>query len=510
LIGQGKIVDPKTWWIHNGNQAELNQWTENIMVRQKAVLFLCALSAILLFGSQNSFACVCGPRVTVLDAFERSDLVVTTTVVSVAKADEGSRIATTLVRKVYKGNIRGDDELVFDQGVVTDCTLTFDEQSIGHEYLLYLGKPLANQRYIAGSFCGRSGNVESADDDLLYLDNMDKVQGKTRISGTLGHWTGENPSFAGRKIRILKEDKVWEITTDKNGIYEIYDLPAGQYLIEPEIPKGWKINSFQIQRYAASFSGNRNQDSQARMKSIPIILQENRHAGLDIIFDPDNTIRGRVLSPAGQPMESVCLDAIRTDNKPGILMDCTDLNGEYEIDELPSGNYLLAANKFGEITGNQPFETLYYPGVFDKDNAAVLSIGTGTSLDGLDLRVPRMSERIEVLGNILYSDGKPATNHTVLLEFKPDATTGGAKGAATSKNINSGAFHLYLLKGFEGTLSATIMTYKGKFRNCPMLDKLIDQASNRLPRIPSNEVRISGMENISDIQLSFPFPYCEK
>ena len=46
----------------------------------------------------------------------------------------------------------------------------------------------------------------------------------------------------GKRIKIIGKDKTYEAKTDKDGIFEIYDLPPGKYFVEPEMPAGWKIN----------------------------------------------------------------------------------------------------------------------------------------------------------------------------------------------------------------------------------------------------------------------------
>lgn len=487
------------------------------MVRQRTVLLWFVLSFILMMNSPHAFSCSCGRESTVLEAFEWADLVVLTKAVSVERADSNTRaqygVKSTkmVVEKSYKGNSRTGDELVFAQGGGSDCIFTFKEEEIGHRYLFYLKRPANNPPiYVAGT-CGRSNDVRWAIDDLLYLDNLDKVRGRTRISGKLGNWAGEDPGFVGRKIKIIQNDKVWEITTDKDGVYEIYDLPAGEYLIEPEIPRGWKINSFYIQNYAASFSGDRNEDRKVRMKRIPISLEKGKHAGLDVIFDIDNAIRGRVLSPEGKPMQRVCLHAIRSNGDPrGIYLDCTEANGEFEIDEIPQGDFLLVANERGEITGDEPFGPLYHPGVFDRKKATVFTMGAGTFIDNIVLQVPAMKERIEVSGRLLYSDGTPMDKESVFLKFKPDTSSDKAKAENVGTSFEGEKFSFHLLKGSGGILFGTIMVYKGIYKNCPAVEKIVGNSGSRLTEIQSNVIRIKGTEDVSGLQLSFPFPHCEK
>ena len=62
----------------------------------------------------------------------------------------------------------------------------------------------------------------------------------------------------------------------------------------------------------------------SRYQRIPIILEANKHTGLDIMFEIDNVIRGHIYDPLGQPMKGVCLDLVPADGTKGAyLADCT-------------------------------------------------------------------------------------------------------------------------------------------------------------------------------------------
>ena len=80
--------------------------------------------------------------------------------------------------------------------------MRFHEDYIGVRGLYYLGVP--KDGTLAGiTFCGRSASIKNATEDLLYLDKMDQVLGKTRVSGRYeGCFYGKEINVAGRKIRI--------------------------------------------------------------------------------------------------------------------------------------------------------------------------------------------------------------------------------------------------------------------------------------------------------------------
>ena len=97
------------------------------------------LGALFFSSTQTAKACSCGPRPTVLDAFEGAEEVVIVRALSVEKAQDteqrsyvdGVRSATLIVEKVFKGKLQVRDEIVFGQGGGADCIWTFDEQSVG-------------------------------------------------------------------------------------------------------------------------------------------------------------------------------------------------------------------------------------------------------------------------------------------------------------------------------------------------------------------------------------------
>ena len=237
---------------------------------------------LLLAFTNNANACTCGPRPTVLDSFEGSDEVVIVRAISVEKVEnkddedehyvDGVKSTTMIVEKVFKGKLKVRDEIIFGQGGGADCIWTFDEESVGRQFLFYLVRPetLAKEEHYVpskepglwfGFGCGRSSRVSGATEDLLYLENISKVRGKTRISGTIGGgFAYPDMDVDGKKIKIIGPNKIYRTKTDKDGVFEIYGLPAGKYFIEPELPAGWRIDPYWL-RYSESVVGRWNPGS---------------------------------------------------------------------------------------------------------------------------------------------------------------------------------------------------------------------------------------------------------
>ena len=383
-------------------------------------LLLATLAVVALLAARvTASACSCMARPTVLDDYEWSDTVIITRLLSVEKAPEadnyyhvdGIRSATMVVEKVFKGRVKIGDEIVFRQGGGADCVWTFSEKWIGGQYLFYVRAPDKDANHpvtpysepgwwVAGA-CGRSNGLDGATEDLLYLENMSKLRGKTRISGALGGlWRNTDIEVENKLIKIIGPKKTYKVRTDKDGVFEIYDLPPGKYSIEPELPVGYKLDPYMMRR---SPSLNEVEDQSKRKSQVEIRLEPKKHANAYFDFVIDNAVRGSVLDPSGKPMYGVCVYLWRLDQKEGYgPFDCTDEKGRFEITSAPANEYVVVANNDGKLSVREPFRTLYYPNVSEREHAAVVTIGPGETINDINMVVPKLSDTVTVEGVLTY------------------------------------------------------------------------------------------------------------
>lgn len=367
------------------------------MLRKYLILASLTLLAMVRIAS----ACTCAPPMTVLDEFETSEEVVILRVVSVEKVDEadkrkyvnGVRSTNMIVEKVFKGRLHVGDEIVFGQGGGGDCVWTFHEQFVGQQFLFYLTRPenLGDWRPTEpglwlGLQCSRSDGLKNVADDLLYLENLDKVQGRTRMSGTVSDWSNSGLVVEGMKIRIIGQEQTYETKTNRDGVFEMYDLPPGKYLIEPEIPHGWRIDPFLLQRSPSLVRNDHDAKGEpGAMKQVPVLLEAKKHAGVEIRFEIDNSARGRVIGPKGKPLKGVRVSILRPGKDEGPL-DYTDEEGRFEIRGIPRGEYVLVAEQIDKP--NKPVRKIFYPNVAERERATVITIGPGDMLENLDIVIP--------------------------------------------------------------------------------------------------------------------------
>lgn len=515
-------------------------------MKSKLIGFILCLIFLAAF-TDNVFACSCRAKPTVLESFEGSDLVIIAKAVSVEMNEEAKGVdleaqikkagydntyhyvkSTKMkVEKVYKGNVKVGDELLFGQGGGADCIWTFGIKSVGESFLFYVDKPTTNHPLIdeikmsdkPAYFpitCGRSQTIVGYEtDDLKYLNNLEKVKGKTRISGDLNCWSQPCPNFASINIKIIGEKKTYEAKTDEHGTYEIYDLPAGKYLINPNIPKGWKLNQYML-RYSPAFRQNEYMFYGEELdfsKGIPLNLETGRHNGIDFYFDIDTAIRGRVLSPDGKPMKDVCVKAVSTELKEGDYrgrFDCTNEDGIFLIEEMPPGKYILVANDDGKISADEPFGVLFYPNTANFKDAKPIEIKLGERLDNFTIQVLKTEELVTISGRWTYSDGKPVAGEWI--EFKAGKKNEKVDTEQRTKTDENGNFSFKILKNFKGKLYGEMYSYVGEFENCPQTDKAVRETSGGKTNaeLKTQPIEIEATKDISNLSLKFPFPGCEK
>jgi len=476
---------------------------------------------------------------TVLEAFENSNLVITAHLASVDKIREKEReydiryirSVTMIVDKVYKGDVLPGASLKFAQGGGSDCIWTYDEKWIGRKFLFYLNGPTIGPTFGEGmgsaTFspsdvstsepmfyligCGRSIGLEGAWDDLAYLDNRPKVERKTRLSGTFGVWFDYGFKSADIRIKIIGKNKTFTAKTNKDGFFEIYDLPPGDYDAQVELPSGWKINDYMVDKTSTGFDQSDPANMPKAANIIPVRIAPGRHAALDLIFDIDTAITGRVLSPSGKPMKGVCVMAVSTELAEGDHRghsNCTDANGEFVIDEMRPGNYRLVANYDGKMNANAPFGAVFCPGVTDRAKASIIAVEPGRYVTGRLIQIPRMVELVTFRGKFLYSDGKPVVDDYV--KFVPDDVK--RYDDVTQKTDAAGNFEFQLPKGAKGKIFGEMYVYKQKFEYCFKLQELINMksAGGNSNKLKSSVADVNSDEPSGLIAISFPFPFCKE
>lgn len=486
------------------------------------------------FGASRVFACSCMVSGTVDQEYLRAANVVILKARSVLKTDspppmlvnyDGIKQTTLTVEKVYKGTLKVGQELIFAQGGGADCIWTFTEESIGNEYLFYLGaKPIDNRsssgviastgpssRVVpndawVASTCSRSGSAKFAAADILYLENRVKADGRSRLSGRITRRV-ESPveeqpyvleTLSDRGVVVTGNGKTIKLNTDKDGVYEVYDLPPGKYTVRPEPIEGYKPGDFEE-------------------PAVEIKIRAQTEQNFE--FEIDSAIRGKFIDLNGKPLKNVCMELVPSRGTRARYFrnfDCTDAGGLFELTEIPTGSYFLAFNYDDKITADVPFRAFYYPKATARSSATEINIAPGTKIDGLVIVPPETVEVINVSGILRLQDGKAANKVNAeysAIEFIAEGDTRANEDSPSSRATpdDKGNFTIRVLTGQKGRLYGTFMTYRGEYQNCPKLENLIPKKDGtNIVNIKTPALVINAERDQTGVELTFPFPGCKK
>jgi hypothetical protein len=484
-----------------------------------------AIAFVLFLFTADAMACECvRPRPTVADELERyTKVVVTGRIESVHKIRDEERkddywayrSATLVVDKVFMGNVKVGDRLVLAQGSGSDCAFTWEPTAVGSKWLFYLGDPSTRyHEYIeqrslkddekismyGTSFCGRSTTSDSAARDLAFLENIAKRKGSTRVSGDLRYYDRSGRSVEGIQVRITGKEGTFKTKYLKNGYFEIYDMPPGEYIFEVMAPFGWTA----VNDHFSWPEFDREDDAKLKKNQRYIRVTEGGHTDVNLGLVPDTLVKGRIISPIGKPMSKVCLSLVSLQNTEPERdkTECTEQNGEFKFEHMPPGNYRLEINPNGKIDDEHPFGKLYYPGVSSEAHAGVISVDAGKHTLGLQIQIPQTVRLIDVIGVVLFDDDKPAAGASVKFE----SSDKGKFDEVSTRTDDSGRFSMRIPYGAVGTIRSTKYFSKYSYSECPKIMEFV--TSSGPTDVNTTSLEVSGTEPTITTTLRFPFDFC--
>jgi hypothetical protein len=459
-----------------------------------------------------AFACTCFSDDTVDKRFAAYGAVLIARFDQIAE-DENikgplNKVPTFIISKVYKGSFKTGTRIGLTP-TYNSCSMTFLKEEIGRDFLLFLSKNPQDGKWET-IICSKSGTLEKKNADLLYLNKIDKVRGKTRLSGSIWIPVTNNGRInkVRRSVHLSGNGRESEIPLDENGIFEIYDLPPGKYRISAEKIKGYSLGL------------NKDRDW------VEVAIKPKGHTEVNLNYSIENEISGNLFDPNGRPLEEVCLNLKNVKAEPPDVVSvellhrtCTREKGYFKFESIAGGTYLIVVNHDGNVTPQEPFPTFYYPGVKKPEEAGQITVAPGVFRQNLIIKTPEMAQTVTFSGTLSYKDGQPAGNQEVSFildsageDYIPDSSQ---DDSYNSKHLSSltdenGRFSLRAIKGQKGKLFAEIYI-SGKYKNCPGIERLLrDVPKGSGKDVKTKEISIAGSEDVSGLKLEFPIPGCEE
>jgi hypothetical protein len=410
------------------------------------------------------WACSCSGWPSAKDAWKSSPAVFLGLVQQADPNREGEKYVAeqtvlALVDEAFKGAKKGQVFTLKQPG--HNCAPKF---KAGERVLFYIHPGDKPGEWEAHG-CHRTRRYGSASDDLLFLQQLPASAAGNRLSGEVDLYEDGPKGFrkvrplAGVRVTATPHDGLPKImTTNADGVYEWYGLPVGEYKVEVEVPGGMRI------RFPMATGGKRG----ARDGFVYIGAESG--VSVDYILMSDTKITGRVLDPAGKPMNGVRVDIrpVSLDDGAGNspVFDRTK-SGKFLLEMMPPGQYYVVANRDGRVTASEPFPTIYYPGAANLKQAVPVTVPEGGTVESIDIRIPAIRKTVELVGRVVFSDGVPVPKAFVKFVGKAE------RDSESTVAESDGSFRLRILSETEGELQAEVMLGSNEATACPQFASAI-------------------------------------
>lgn len=226
----------------------------------------------------------------------------------------------------------------------------------------------------------------------------------TRITGTVT--AGDGSPLEG--ITVMPhfwQNGRWNpltgTSTDANGNYELYAIPAGNYRVAFE---DWRNKDYAPQWYS-------NALDQADATEL-VAPAGGSASNINATMAPAGSIAGRLTAADGStPVPDTSVSAYRQSDGSWAGWGETDANGDYTIGGLAAGTYII------QFYPPWPLESQWYQGAFDEQDATPVTVGTGQHVTGID---DLLGGGVGISGSVTDPVGNPLEGVYVSVYAGPD------------------------------------------------------------------------------------------
>lgn len=353
-------------------------------------------------------------------------------------------------------------------------------QSMSRTVLAPSRRPLPKGIVLSTTICSRTRPLAQARDDIDLVTALVGGKPETRIFGAVSrlvrppgtyeyniHYVGP---MGGLTVRAAGANGVVETNTDKDGRYRFMRLAPGKYKVSVQLPEGYGP--------LFDFVGT---EAEVELTSDA--------CGIEHDFDAqvDGRISGRVFDADGKPVGDqvqVSVVTVESADKDFALAESRSdytKHGQYEIEGLPPGRYVLGVTIADPPEKNSPYPTTYFPNGNELKQATIIDLKEGQKLTNYDLHLPPKLELVTISGVVVHVDGRPAAGADINIYDRGDPHYSLSFGIDI-KTDSRGSFSIQAFKGRRYLLHAYVS--KDYFAGTGIQSEMYDvDTSAGIPRI---------------------------
>lgn len=390
--------------------------------------------AVLFAGAARADACSCGDVGPACQAFWNAYAVFDGTVLGIApivtESTIGdrtrqitSKVVTLAVHRSWKGIEATPQIEVITAADGAACGFDF---KIGLRYLIFASRGGFDHR-LTVSICSATRLFEPSGDSEQFLVSLGRPAKGGRVFGSVsrtmlsfGYDDGHvGTSSMDAQVLLRGPSGTFE-TTARSGLYEFTGLAHGSYEVEVVEPEGYNTR---VAKYTLE------------------IPNERACARRLFWLAPAGRIAGRLVDATGRPMRRRPVEVTRADATPhpryglASVSAYTDLDGFFEIRDLPPGSYIVGLNLRGLPSEYNPYPRVVYPGLEVSPHVVALALGQAADIG--TWQIPPPLPIVKIQGSIAWSDGSPAGGVYISLwdvTGEPMDQARGAGGAISDAN----------------------------------------------------------------------------
>lgn len=279
---------------------------------------------------------------------------------------------------------------------------------------------------------------------------------------------------------------------DSDGRYVINDLTTGQYYVMMETWNEW---THQLLYYPDAVT-------EEGAELVPVV-EGQQTSGIDFqitIEKPHGVIFGRVVDESGHPLPDVTVQAQSNYSdpyyRPYWAEAMTDSDGNYRIENLMNGSYLVSAYAYA----GWQYVQRWWPDAKDPENAMPVLISDDDTPGSIDFALPVKIGTCSISGHVLSDENQPLNGASIVLNPSQPADDGKLKTNAVWAYANSDSTGFYLIEHLPaGSYFAQASIWRGDEFGQEYYDN-VELAENATPIVLADNERREDINFSVDVR----------